>query len=40
MIQTQNDYVLISLDKNNARWVLGAFDIRSGKKVEAAAEGK
>jgi hypothetical protein len=40
MIQTQNDYTLISLDKENYRSVVGAFEIRSGKTVETAAESK
>ena len=36
MVQTQNDYVLLQLDKDNARSVIGAFEIRSGKKVETS----
>jgi hypothetical protein len=40
MVQTQNDYALISLDRNNFRSVVGAFEIRSGKTVEIAAESK
>jgi hypothetical protein len=40
MVQTQNDYVLISLDKNDYRSVVGAFEIRSDKKVESAAEAR
>ena len=40
MVQTQNDYALIALDKNDFRSVVGAFEIRSGKRVEVAAEGK
>jgi len=40
MIQTQNDYALLSLDRNNVRSVVGAFEIRSGKTVEVAAESK
>jgi hypothetical protein len=40
MVQTQNDYALISMDKENYRSVLGAFEIRSGKTIEAATEAK
>jgi hypothetical protein len=40
MVQTQNDYALITLDRNNFRSVVGAFEIRSGKTVEIAAESK
>jgi hypothetical protein len=40
MVQTQSDYALISLDRSNFRSVVGAFEIRSGKTVEIAAESK
>jgi len=38
MVQTQSDYALLSLDKDNFRSVVGAFEMRSGKTVEIAAE--
>jgi len=40
MVQTQNDYILIALDKDNYRSVVGAFEIRSGKTVEVVKETK
>ena len=40
MVQTQNDYALIALDKDNYRSVVGAFEIRSEKAVEKATESK
>ena len=40
MVQTQKDYILVSLDKENYRSVKGAFENRSGKKVETAEERK
>jgi hypothetical protein len=36
MVQTQDDYALLHLDKDTYRSVIGAFEIRSGKKVARA----
>ena len=40
MVQTQSDYVLIALDKDNYRSVVVAFEVRSGKAVEKVTESK
>jgi hypothetical protein len=36
MVQTQDDYALLHLDKETYRSVIAAFEIRSGKKVDTA----
>jgi len=39
-IQTENDYAVLRLDKNNYKIVLPAFEARTGVRVETVAEEK
>lgn len=40
MVQTQDDYALIQLDKNNYKSVIAAFESRAGKRVETVTDDK
>lgn len=40
MVQTNDDYALVQLDKSNYKMVIAAFEIKTGKKVETVADTK
>lgn len=40
MVQGDGDYALLQLDKSNYKMALGAFEARSGKKVELVEDSK
>jgi len=40
MVQTNDDYALVQLDKSNYKMVLAAFETKTGKKVETVADTK
>lgn len=40
MVQTNDDYALVQLDKSNYKLVIAAFETKTGKKVEAVADSK